>query len=117
RRSIMRTILFQSITDDELAGGENTFRAGDKWADLRPGERVNLALTATPDQPFAQGVVRGVVVDCLGILLAGHASQNHGVMHSTEDLGQTDAEMLKDVLEGIYGPQEGHETFTVVYLD
>lgn len=117
----MRTILFAALAATELEAGQNTFRAGTKYDDLRIGERVNLALTETPDQIIGQAIVRGVVSDCLDILLAGHAQNNHGVIAA----GLTDgayaigdqSAALKEILVGIYGPQEGHETFAAVYLD
>jgi len=115
-KSNMRTILFLAITAEELTGGENTFRAGEKYNDLRIGEVVNLALTAEPEKSIGQAVVKGVVSDCLGILLASHGHNNHAVMHG-EERGDFALQKLKADLDSIYGPQEGHETFAAVYLD
>lgn len=114
----MRTILFAALAAEELSGGENTFRKGEKYNDLRIGEIVNLALAETPDTIIGQAVVKGVVADCLGILLATHGANNHGTLHDGGIQTPSVAmERLKGILDGIYGPQEGHETFAAVYLD
>lgn len=113
----MRTMLFQNpIRDGEFEHGHNTFRDGDNWADLRIGERIKLAMSDKPNEPICEAIIRGVVVDTLGILLSTHALNNHCVVDEYTEAWAAN-EALHSILTKIYGPLEGHRTFTAVYLD
>ena len=110
----MRTILFSSLGDGELVVGQNTFRKGSKYNDLKIGERVNLALTDKPDESIGEAVIRGVVYDLYGVLLHEHSRSNHGVL--TYDLAKK-AKMLHEILTTIYGEPDDLDLYAAIYLD
>lgn len=116
----MRIILFASLAATELMlPGENTFRQGTKWSDLKPGEKVGLALTAEPERIIDTAVVRGVVLDHLGVLLNVHAGHNHAVLKACGDneiRWDQAADSLLASLRAIYPGMTDTDLFTVVYL-
>jgi len=113
----LRRILFSSLGDNELVGGQNTFRAGLKYSDLQVSEQVELALTEDPDTVIGYGVVTGLVASDLATLLKRHAANNHGVIAAGVEPRKA-FDTLLGILRGIYGEDTPLDaTFMAVYID
>lgn len=110
----MRRMLFTNPDYLSFTEGQNTFRKGNKWADLQVGEKIELALTGNgqPDVVVGQARVVGVVVDKLGKLLSRHAHGNHETF-----LAENADQVLLGILKQIYFDASDDEIFTAIYLD
>lgn len=105
----------ESVIFDKMKG-LNTWRKGDKWADLKIGETVHAMTVEGEAIMFltVAGVIKGRAID----LMTYHAMPNHGVRCIEID-NQDDAEdHLGGVLELVYNMAlEPDDVYTVIYFD
>lgn len=107
--------------DAQYVFGNNTFRRGDKYADLRPGEvLIGTGETNFQEQglPF---VIRKIAVGTLEELLQSYSSDNHAAIELTKRgiLASNPFAARNAVLEALesaYGELERNEIFTVIYF-
>lgn len=115
----MRRMLFTNPNFIDFTEGQNTFRKGDKWADLKIGEKVEIALAGVQhgeaETVVGEARVVGVVVGKLAGLLGRHAHNNHETFAMGPGAYADDA--LFKILRKIYPETSTEDLFTAVYLD
>lgn len=95
--------------------GANTFRQGDKYAELRPGDR----LVGEFEDGAGTLIVKSVTLGCLEELVQELGNNNHAVLEA-QKRGQIDGNpfagplYLNELLAKIYEGPDGGETFTVI---
>lgn len=81
----MRRILFTNANFLRFDHGQSTFRLGSKWADLRIGEEVELALVdGGVETVVGTAAVDGVVTGTYDVLLTRHRHTNHETDHDLD---------------------------------
>jgi hypothetical protein len=108
---------FMTFVDAEFAyiPGSNTFRMGDKWAKLRPGDTVRAM--DKDNKLMGSLTVASIVITDLAMALLHHAGQNHGVMQDAVR-GFADVH-LREILQKAYPDldlQDDSLTTVVVYF-
>ncbi len=112
----MRRMLFTNPTFLDFTEGQNAFRKGDKWADLRIGETIEIATVADGVETVVAGAkVVGVVLGKLTTMLGRHAHSNHETFSLGPNSFADDA--LFKILRQAYPGCSTEDIFTVVYLD
>ncbi len=111
---------FRGSSEESLRGLFNTFRMGDKWADLEPGDTVDLVLTKYPDNAEHELNPRPAVVGavCRGPLhdmLAMHSGLNHGCSQSQPADRRIELWRILRDMYGIENVKDG-DACVVVYL-
>lgn len=96
----------------------NTFRKGDKWADLQPGDLVECVEADDPpsgEEPVHFGTYEVLATYLLPLsnALDAHAALNSEVCHLTNVSARRSG--LREVLGRVYSITTDHK-FTVVYL-
>lgn len=99
--------------------GANTFRKGDKYAGLRPGDTIGAQYD---DAGAGETLLVGtVVIGTLADLLVGFAEENHGVREAIQ-ARQIDTNVfaqryhLREILTEIYGELQDDDLFTVIFF-
>lgn len=112
----MRRMLFTNPDFLDFTEGQNTFRQGTKWSDLKIGEKIEVALKKD-DTEEVVGIakVSGIVVSKLVVLLGRHAHSNHETFGMGPNSYADDA--LLKILKRIYPGISTEDIFTAIYLD
>lgn len=112
----MRRMLFTNPTFLDFTEGQNTFRKGDKWADLKIGETIEIATIAGETETVVgTAKVVGIVLGKLTSMLGRHAHSNHETFSLGPNSFADDA--LFKILKQAYPDCSTEDIFTVVYLD
>lgn len=104
------------VEEQVTCGLFNTFRIGDKWADLEKLEELDLTVVDGDDRwTLGRTVVLATDRGDLGDMLDKHVGLNHGVRHIP---GAADQRLrLRNILEATYGRRLGDgEKCVVVYM-
>lgn len=111
--------------DPQYLRFRNTFRRGDKYAELRPGDLISPEFVDSSDDAIAVGstlVVEMVAVGPLSNLILRFAEDNHGVTEAVFDRKIDSNEFaqrlyLFELLRSIYGEDvDQNDVFTVIYF-